>query len=401
MLIHAHVHYKLILGHDLTKNYHLAIEDSYLRSSAPGDFFRVPAPEFERIVLVIRMMLKHSTWEAFLGGQGRLSERERQEIEYLQSKAKREQTAQVLQECLPFLEWELFEACVRSLQPHCPRRARLRSGHQLQKALRGCRRRPRGVDIWLQFWRRLTMAAAGRLLRKTPRKRMKNGGMLVAFVGGDGAGKTTIIEAISDWLSPRFATRKFHLGKPSWSWLTVLIRSALKAGRVLGLYPFSKVSLEFRDEEAPVTFPGYPTLFRAVCTARDRSRSYLKARRQADRGVFVICDRFPLPRTISMDGPQIAWMTRGLPERRLVRSLGALESGYYRSIQAPDLLFVLRANPETAVERKQDESAVSVRARTKEIWKKDWQGTGAVVIDANQPKDEVVDKIKTLLWKNL
>jgi thymidylate kinase len=245
------------------------------------------------------------------------------------------------------------------------------------------------------------MAAAGRVLRKTPRKRMRNGGMLVAFVGGDGAGKTTIIEAISDWLSARFATKKFHLGKPSWSGLTVLIRAALKVGRVLGLYPFSRVPLEFRDEEAPAAFPGYPTLFRAACTARDRFRSYRKARREADRGVFVICDRFPLPGIISMDGPQIDWMTRGLPGRRLVRFLGSRERRYYRSILAPDLLFVLRANPDTAVERKQDESAASVRARSLEIWEKDWQGTGAVVIDANQPKDEVVDRIKTLVWRNL
>jgi thymidylate kinase len=94
-------------------------------------------------------------------------------------------------------------------------------------------------------------------------------------------------------------------------------------------------------------------------------------------------------------------MTRGLPGRRLVRFLGSRERRYYRSILAPDLLFVLRANPDTAVERKQDESAASVRARSLEIWEKDWQGTGAVVIDANQPKDEVVDRIKTLVWRNL
>ncbi len=70
--IHVHLHYQLVLGHDATKNYRLPIERSYLESAVQGDLFKVPAAEYEFIVFVIRMVLKHSTWDVILGRQGTL-----------------------------------------------------------------------------------------------------------------------------------------------------------------------------------------------------------------------------------------------------------------------------------------------------------------------------------------
>ena len=400
-LIHVHAHYKLILGQDMTKNYHLPIENVYLESSFQGDYFRIPAPEFEWSVFVIRMMLKHSTWNAILGGQGRLSGRERQEMEYLRKKVSPEQVGHVLTNHLPFLNAALFDDCIRSLQPRCPFGVRVKAGEQIQKALHGCRLRPKVMDIWLQLWRRLAMAGTRRLFGHTPGKRMKNGGMLAAVVGGDGAGKTTVIGGILEWLSPPFVTMKVHMGKPTWSWITILTRGILKVGRLLGFYPFTRGPMDFRDEEKPVSFPGYPSLIREVCTARDRCLTYVKARKQADRGVFVICDRFPLPRMILTDGPQIERMARAFPDKRFVRLLAKLEGGYYRSILPPDLLVVLKVDPDSAVVRKTDENAESVRARSKEIWDKEWEGLTVHVIDANQSKREVLDKTRALLWAHL
>ena len=64
ILVHVHAHYQLILGHDATKNDHLPVERPYLESAVQGYLFKIPAPELEFIVFVIRMVLKHSTWDA-------------------------------------------------------------------------------------------------------------------------------------------------------------------------------------------------------------------------------------------------------------------------------------------------------------------------------------------------
>ena len=400
-MVHIHAHDKLVLGHDLTKNYHLPIEDAYLASSVTAAPFRVPAPELEFAVFIVRMTLKYSNWSAILAGRPPLSARERRELEIFLEDMTGERAGQSVAAFLPSLGPALLDLGLRALLPRASVRSRARAGRRMHAALRGCRIRPRIQDIWLQCWRRIAWPAKSRLLKKVPRKTLKNGGLLVGFIGGDGAGKTTVIEGAAAWISPCFSTAKVHLGKPRWSVSTVLVRGLLKIGRSLRLWSFTNVPLDVLDDEHPIEFPGYPPLIRAVCTARDRWRTFVKARRLADKGRLVICDRFPLPGLIRMDGPRVGWMTRASKTNRFIRALARIEERCYRSISPPDLLIVLRVDPETAVERKSEDNAESVRVRTSEIWKKDWAGSGAQVIDAGQSQDEVLQKTKALIWAHL
>ena len=74
-LIHLHVHDRLVLGDDTTKNYRVPIEEAYLASVHRDGSLALPtpAPEFELVVFVIRMVLKHSTWDAIASHKGRLA----------------------------------------------------------------------------------------------------------------------------------------------------------------------------------------------------------------------------------------------------------------------------------------------------------------------------------------
>jgi len=67
----------------------------------------------------------------------------------------------------------------------------------------------------------------------------------------------------------------------------------------------------------------------------------------------------------------------------------------------PDLLIVLRVDPELAVRRKIDEQATSVRARSTEIFKVDWQSTNAHIIDSSKSKTDVMAELKALIWSEL
>jgi thymidylate kinase len=78
-----------------------------------------------------------------------------------------------------------------------------------------------------------------------------------------------------------------------------------------------------------------------------------------------------------------------------------MEKRYYRAVALPEVLIVLKANPETAVKRKVDEDPNSVRARCTEIWELGWEETEAHVVDANRPKEEVLQELKSLLWAHL
>jgi thymidylate kinase len=67
----------------------------------------------------------------------------------------------------------------------------------------------------------------------------------------------------------------------------------------------------------------------------------------------------------------------------------------------PELLFVLRVDPEIAVQRKTGEDAISVRERSAEIWKVNWEHTDAHLIDAGKSKRDVLRALKALIWSEL
>ena len=412
-LVHAHVHYRLSLGHDLTKNFRLPIEDAYLESAVQGDVFRVPAAEFEFIVFVIRMVLKHATWDVMLFGEGRLKASERRELADLLQRIDRTRVSELVKQHLPYVNARLFRDCVQALQPECAAWRRIRTGHRLQKALQPNARLPLWSETYHKFWRRGILAVRRRLFQSVPKYRLGTGGASVALVGGDGAGKSTAVDAVYACFGGHFDVTRVHMGKPGWSWLTIMIRGILKTGQLLGLYPLESSFRETLTQESVVS-PGYPWLVREVCTARDRYWSYVKARRYVADGGLVLFDRFPVPQVRLMDGPQGARFVGQLEGRRQARrvfqprkgsrltdTLIKLEQSYYSRMGRPDLLIVLRVDPRIAVQRKPDEDASFVRERSQEIWEVDWEGTEAKVVDSGKTREAVAAEITGLIWSRL
>lgn len=394
--VHVHAHFQLILGNDLSKNYRLPLEREYLASSSQGNLFRLPAPEFELLALVIRMVLKHSTWDSILMRHGSLTKTERRELEVLSTE---ENLAKVetLLPLVPGLDRSLFDLCLRSLRAGCPTWTRVRAGERLQALLHAWARYPHAVDVLLKFIRRVEQPFARRVLRIRPKNRLANGGLFIAIVGGDGAGKTTLIDAINAWLSARFEVKAFHMGKPAWSLTTVLLRGLLKVGTLLRLYPFEGDTYE--QSAGP---HGLPWFIRAVCTARDRSLTYWQARRFSSSGGLALCDRYSFPGFLHMDGPQCeSAALQSEQVTQLHKFLIEQEKNFYQRIPPPDLLIVLRLDPEIAVQRKTEETALSVRARSTEVWDLDWDAVSGHVIDASRPRNEVLAQVQALIWEHL
>lgn len=400
-LVHVHAHFRLVLGHDLSKNYHIPLEDPYLASAHQEDLFRVPAPEFELALFIIRMVLKHSTLDTILMRHGDISDSERSELDFLTARTTLEQVAAVYDRYLPFINHHLLTECILAIRPGCSFVKRIRAGDQLQQALKSCARRPQGTDLILKFWRRVKLPIQSRLHFRMPKKRMANGGLLIAIVGGDGSGKTTAVEGLYNEFSEEFDIKKVHLGKPHWSLITVLIRGVVKVGRTLGLYPFIREGAEATLDTNSPEFPGYPWLIREVCTAHDRYQTYLAARRYASNGGLVICDRYPIPQIKIMDGPQVERVTSSMKPNAWIRRLAKIEKQYYDRVLPPDVLVTLRVDPEVSVQRKTDEDADSVRSRAGEVWNVEWKNTNAHVIDAGKTKIEVRVDLMKVIWSHL
>lgn len=411
--VHVHAHYQLIMGDDMTKNFRFAIEAPYLESVVWEGIFKVPAVEFEFIVFIIRMVLKHSTWDAILSRQGKLKTSEQKELVYLQGNINQDQVNEILKKHLHYINKDLFKNCVLALQPGCSIWVRIKTGYELQTRLRANAYYPMLTDAMLKLWRRAILMLRERLFRSSSKYSLGIGGAMIAIVGGDGAGKTTAIDTLHAWLSKNFRSTKIHMGKPAWSWPTITIRSILKIGQVIGLYPLEASFDETLEQKSPVS-PGYPYLIREVCRARDRYWTYIKARRFASEGRLVILDRFPLPQIQLMDGAQARDFIRQLndgpqanrfltprPDGWLAKLLVKMEENYYSQMILPEVLTVLKVNPAIAVQRKTNEDAFSVEKRSTEIWNLNWEDTNVYVIDASKSREEVVTELKTLIWSRL
>jgi thymidylate kinase len=187
------------------------------------------------------------------------------------------------------------------------------------------------------------------------------------------------------------------MGKPAWSWATTIIRGILKIGTLLRLYPF-----EGDVYEESFQPHGYPWFIRTLCTARDRYLTYIKARRFSSSGGLVFCDRYPFPGFMKMDGPQCEDAIIASEKKNwFLKCLSNKEKFYYQQIRLPDLLIVLKVDPEVAVKRKVEETATSVRARSSEVWELDWGEKSGFVIDANLQREEVISKVRALVWAHL
>jgi thymidylate kinase len=399
-LVHVHAHFQLVLGHDRTKNYRLPLEDVYLDSSTSSGLFRIPEPEFEFVVLVLRMMLKYFTWEAALGREATLPASVQREWKELRANVDPKRVTEILRRHLPTLDEAIFREGAQALEAGSRAYHRVWLGWRLQRALRANGRHSFTSDLLLRLWRRSRRGVQRRQRGRPPAKQLTSGGIMIAFVGGDGAGKTTTVEAIYVWLSRHLDVTKVHLGKPSLSWTTWAVRGSLEAARLAHAF-LTGVWRRERSGSARHQFPSLAPALRQLCTARDRRLAYARARRFANHGGVVVCDRFPMPEIRLMDAPVLDRMLGGSREGRFAERLIRWERLQYRPIALPEILVVLRVDPAIAVRRKLEEDPTSVHTRSREIFERDWGGTRAHVIDAGRPADEVLLAVKAHVWNQL
>ena len=399
--VHVHAHYQLIVGHDLTKNYHLPLERPCLESAINDYIFKISAPEFELIIFVIRMVLKYSIMDAILGKRKTPSTAMQRELEYLQNRVNLTKLHDILEQNLPSIDAILFENCIQSLQPYCSNWKRIKVREQLQHVLKAYARRTMIADICLKLRRRMTGLISRRIFGHLSRKRMKNGGAIIALIGGDGSGKSTSVDGLYTWLSKQFDTIKVHMGKPPCSLSTFALVSV---SRICSLHKrLHKMKRPVKSSAGADSkeFPGYIPLLRSVCTAHDRYRLYVKSRRFATNGGLVICDRYPLPQIKLMDAGPFSQITNMEQTNRPIEFLIKIAKKYQQKIMFPELLIVLKVAPDIAVLRKIEEVSGYVKARSQEIWDLDWQQTPAYIIDASRSKEEVLSDLKSLIWSKL
>lgn len=368
-LIHVHTHYQLVIGSPWRTTYRLPIERACLASAQQHGLFPTPAPEYELLTFLLRFVCRFSAREPLRPEPGWV-QRIQGELTYLLDRADRAKLAAILARHLPTIDLAFLDRCLQALTPGWSRWQRVTLRRELHRRL--------GAFV---RWPPLAAVAAV-LTGQEAGKRPQIGGLVVALNGGDGAGKSTCTRELAAWLAPHLGVRTAHLGRPPRSLATWLVGGALKLATAFGV-------------------DGHWELLRLVCTARDRHRLYLAASRFAAGGGVAVCERYPAPESWPLVGPSAAQGVATALQSRLARLLRRWETRYYMRIARPDVMIVLRVDPERAVRRKPEEPEDYVRARGILTEQTDWARAGAHVVDANRPLPEVIHDLKRIIWSAL
>lgn len=389
-LLHLHTYHRLIVGSPWRREYHLPLEDTLLGASARRDLFAVPAAEHDFIITVLRTMVRLSPHHAIGSRRHRWLLEARSVLDELAGAYDPAIASEVLASCLPEVDLPLLEACRASLGDGEAWSRRLVLRGELLRRL-ALHARPRS----------LARSVAALIPREeTGTKIFAHGGTMLTLAGGDGSGKSTCATALKEWLGAEIRTTRAHFGLPPRSFTTLFVGGMLKASRRTDALWRGFGRLAGRPMRGDSALTRSFEYLRFLCTARDRYHLLLRIRRFTNSGGVAVCERYPLVQTQLLAGPEIRRLLGEKPGR-VARLLDRVEQEYYRLMVPPELVVVLRLEPEVAVRRKTTEPPDYVRARTKIVWETDWTGTGARVVDADQPLPAVLREIKSAIWSAL
>ena len=214
--------------------------------------------------------------------------------------------------------------------------------------------------------------------------------LLIAIVGSDGSGKSTVGSALLGWLKESGPTELCHLGKQSGN-----------LGRAIGRLPLvgSRVErgIEGKVKNAATSGPGLFAALTIYAFTLRRLRRFRRMLQLRDRDITILADRFPqLALPSAIDGPGFGKVKA---DRGVAKRLAAIERRQFEWMTAhrPDLVIRLNVNLETALARKPDHSRANLAAKIADIQKLAFNGAPIVDIDADLPIEEVIAKAKAAI----
>lgn len=401
-LVHVHLHMRLVFGDALLKQFHPPWENTVLsrRVTHAGSGLPVLDSETEAVLLVVRWACETS-WADPVYRRNRATQ---------QAKFERDRQALALR-VDPALLWQRAEDLLgagcgvpvaefitgkpqRSTDALALRRvhralAPWRSGSQAEIAIR-------------RFWR-VGVAAFGRFNRRVllqPRPWAHicpGGGVVIAVMGVDGSGKSTLVRALHAWLGSEIDVLPIYFGtgdgRPS-----LLLRpfKALVplATRVLRRKPRGASHGTVSDAPPSGAYAILLAIWATVLSFEKRAK-LRAARRAADRGMVVVGDRFPQDQIDSYnDGPLLPRLAH-VPG--FLRRFEAASYALSRSLP-PDLVIKLVAPVATLAAREPSMDRGVIGDRIDSLLDLSFPRSRVAILAADSPLEEVLAAARRAVW---
>jgi thymidylate kinase len=407
IFVHVHTYYRIITGESLSKNLHLPIEEMLLQNLREEASIPVPLKSAELVVFTIRMILKHTSVVELLM-LSRDWKGVRREIEWLLEGKSTGETLKLVEYWLPSVDPKLFSACIDALKAPASLFRRISLGLQLRTQL-SIYARNSWLRSWLSGLHKFSLMAYSRLSLSKRGMILQSGGAVIAFVGPEASGKSTLLTEIKHWLGEHFVIDQIHAGKPKSTLVTVLPNILLPFLRnALPTYRPSKINTrEVSAEQSQKSPKVYPLIsaIRSVYIAYDRRVLLSRAFARAANGSIVLCDRYPSISKGAPDGPQLQQFVIDPKQYPIQSWLAHTENRLYREIPAPDMVISLHVPLEVALlrnkNRGKEEPEDYVRFRHSLASNLEYGNAPVYKINTDQPLYMTILEVKKNIWRNL
>ena len=214
---------------------------------------------------------------------------------------------------------------------------------------------------------------------------------LIALVGSDGSGKSTVADALLAWMGEKRPTVLHHLGKQTGHIGRTIARWPV-FGRRLDRDIAKRADLSQGEKDAAML----PVLVTYAFSMRRVSR-FRRMLADRARGVAVLADRFPQVEVPGpMDGLGLAPVAgAGGLRGRLARRERARYA--WMAAHRPDLVIRLNVDLETALARKPDHRPSTLARKVHDVPLLTFDGAPILDLDATRPLDEVIAKAKVAI----
>ncbi|MGD9705517.1 MAG: hypothetical protein AB7Q42_24860 [Acidimicrobiia bacterium] len=222
-------------------------------------------------------------------------------------------------------------------------------------------------------------------------------GLVVAIIGSDGSGKSTLCRDLSAQLRSLGPVDDVYFGSgdgtSSWlRWPLVQARRLLPSPRATNAAPpRSRDVAEADTSRRPPLVAGARVVW-ALTLAWEKRAKLRAVNRARRRGRLVLCDRFPQAQVGGlMDGPLLhAWTLRRSGMRRAIAGWEA-RAYHLAERQPPDLVLRLVVDQLHAERRRPEHDPLDLRRRREIIAALRFDGArfGVVDLDATMPVEDV------------
>lgn len=417
ILYHLHLHYQIASGKALIKDYVIPWNERIFATRVKdGEFgIYVTNPNLELLLLTVRSVIKSHFSDRLKASIGlyRLHSSLLQEklwlLERVSEDALRENVSILIPE--KYRETVLALAMKKGLSG----REFIRLNKAVRRTLKLHRRMSAGRanltafsekvgDVWNKI--RARKFDKNVITKKTS----LHGGAIIAFVGPDGAGKSTITGDIQKWISRKIECKRFYMGTGDGKTTGFgrVVKSTGGKNSSFGVIKKQELLSFWKQPKAWIR--KYLKMLLVVNVEKNNRKKIIGMNQYRINGGISVLDRYPqIEIPVQNDGPKISAYRPYFGDKRILRKLEKKEKRYLSIVAdvKPDVIFRLNISAETAFARKDDldkNDPVAVegfKKKVEDVKKIGFQGARIIEIDAEQPYEDELLAVKRLIWKEI